>query len=170
MIIGVSLRIPKNYLKMKKYYILILSVLLLNLNLLGEEDDKIDKIYRLPKSILNSLVKPGMKIGYGYRDYEKNKVEVELSAIIDKEGRINFNRGYIINAKSMKLIDVFRKIMVYEKISTTPDYAGRNEWTAVHFNTKDKTKNKKVWMYGDNQSILTEIEKSCIEYLEKQKK
>jgi len=77
---------------MKKYYILMSLVLLLNLNLFGKENGKIDKIYRLPKSILNSLVKPGMKIGYGYRDYEKNKVEVKLLTIIDEEGKINFNR------------------------------------------------------------------------------
>jgi hypothetical protein len=28
-----------------------------------------------------------MKIGYGYRNYEKNKVEVKLLTIIDEEGK-----------------------------------------------------------------------------------
>jgi hypothetical protein len=151
---------------MKKYYIIVLSVLFLNLNLFGEEDDKVDKIYRLPKSILNSMVKPGMKIGFGYRDYEKNKVEIKLSAIIDKDGKIKFNRGYTINGKSTKLIDVFKKILAYEEHLTTPNYGGKNEWTEISSNFEYK----KVWIYGKNFSALTSAEEFLIEYLKKQKK
>ena len=131
-------------------------------------DDPINE-YGLRKSILDSTVKPGMKIGFGYRNYEEDgKIVVRASAVVDENGKISFieDRGYAIEAKDLKVREVFKLILEREK-ALMNDNSLRHPlpWHPIeskprlmkspadHYKSSQLNLKLNVWFYGEDVSI-----------------
>ena len=124
-------------------------------------DDPINE-YGLRKSILDSTVKPGMKIGFGYRNYEEDgKIVVRASAVVDENGKISFieDRGYAIEAKGLKVREVFKLILEGEKALMNdnsiwhPTKPRLMKSPADHYKSSQLYLKLNVWFYGEDVSI-----------------